>query len=198
MFKYNYIKSLFLIVIISSKTSLAQIQPWLGFQQITSTYGVLSTKPQLGFAVGITYKDKLIFKYAITSKTEKSDYNFGSNNKTTFEDIEKTNMFSTGWIFSKPSNKSRVGLGLTFFFNVKENNRYQNGIYQYGMINKEWFKGALPFIYFDTRINNRISLVVNSLLFINEIGLSYRFGKIVPLEENKIINGKKKKTIIFH
>jgi hypothetical protein len=141
---------------------LGQTQVWLG--------GHLYVR-DLGISAGVVAKDKLILKYSFTPR-ESTFY--GYKHYTVAKAYAST--FSAGWIFNKPQNKIRMGAGLTLIHFFNEDKEYDdNRILLKSESNSVIYPIPFPFFYLDFKIKNNIKLVLNTSIFLNEIGIGYRF-----------------------
>jgi hypothetical protein len=176
----SYIFNICCFLIINNNAN-AQIQPWLGIHLIS--------KDNIGISTGIVIKDKFMLKYSYTNLLKYPDNYITYNLKT----------FSAGWIFTKPYKKIRMGTGLTLFYTNRE---YELSFGYKKEIIKDNFLSPipLPFFYIDMILLNRIKVNFNTSIFINEIGIGYRFGKIALKSdtESKIKKTRSKEKMIFH
>jgi hypothetical protein len=143
---------------------LGQTQIWLGAHLYVR---------DIGISTGIVTKDKLIFKYSFTPRESTL---YGYQHYTLAKAYAST--FSSGWVFTKPQSKIRIGGGLTLIHFYNEDKEYDNNsILVKSESNSVIYPIPFPFFYIDYKIKNNIKLVFNTSIFLNEIGVGYRFNK---------------------
>ena len=141
---------------------LGQTQVWLGAHLYVRDVGV---------STGIITKDKLIVKYTLTPNV------YSYNGYKQFVSVKNfTSTISAGWVFSKPQKRIRMGGGFTMIHFYHERKEYdENRLLTKVESNSSFFPIPFPFFYIDYKVKNNIKVVLNTSIFLNEIGIGYRF-----------------------